>query len=334
MSVKAMTWVWDNSPTAGTERLVLLAIADTADDNGGNAWPSIPTLARKTRLDVRTVQRVIRRLVGADQLRVDTAAGRAGTNVYTLVLDQQDRSGLDPGDNSFSAGATPWRPATPGTPPGVSSAPPLPRHLHHHPPGARTTRTFLNVPERPPPPARASAALVQPGNPGAGLGEECGRTELLAALGVDDLSELALRVRQTREVVGLSTTLWSERCLFDALNRAVLARGWPAERAVDALLAVAGDKASRGPMRLAEAGPWWDSDPTPHKDAVHLELTELETRLSDLGGRRVLLQRQARQELAREGLPVNRLTVARRACQVQEAPTTDSHHISTKGSLS
>lgn len=41
-----MTWVWDQSTTAGNERLVLLAIADTADDHGGNAWPSIWTCGR------------------------------------------------------------------------------------------------------------------------------------------------------------------------------------------------------------------------------------------------------------------------------------------------
>ena len=62
MSIKVMTWVWDNSPTAGTELLLLLAIADQADDRGTNAWPSLRSLARRTRLDPRTVQRVIRRL--------------------------------------------------------------------------------------------------------------------------------------------------------------------------------------------------------------------------------------------------------------------------------
>ncbi|HMA46989.1 MAG TPA: helix-turn-helix domain-containing protein [Frankiaceae bacterium] len=86
MSVRATTWVWEHSPTAGTARLVLLAIADTADDAGGNAWPSVATLARKTRLDVRTVQRVIRRLVAGGHLRVAPTAGRGGTNVYTVVL--------------------------------------------------------------------------------------------------------------------------------------------------------------------------------------------------------------------------------------------------------
>ena len=41
-----MTWVGDHSPVGGNERLVLLAIADCANDEGGDAWPSIATLAR------------------------------------------------------------------------------------------------------------------------------------------------------------------------------------------------------------------------------------------------------------------------------------------------
>ncbi|MGH3993304.1 MAG: helix-turn-helix domain-containing protein, partial [Pseudonocardiaceae bacterium] len=77
MSLKAMTWVWDHSPAAGTELLVLLAIADNADDTGANAYPSTDTLARKTRLDTRTVQRVIRRLEKDGHVVVDRGGGRA-----------------------------------------------------------------------------------------------------------------------------------------------------------------------------------------------------------------------------------------------------------------
>jgi len=58
MSIRVMTWVWDNSTVGGNERLCLLAIADNAADDGRNAWPSLATLARKTRLDERTVRRV------------------------------------------------------------------------------------------------------------------------------------------------------------------------------------------------------------------------------------------------------------------------------------
>ncbi|MQA14922.1 MAG: hypothetical protein GEV09_12320 [Pseudonocardiaceae bacterium] len=85
VSLKAMNWVWDHSPAAGTELLVLLAIADNADDAGANAYPSTDTLARKTRLDARTVQRVIRRLQDDGRVVVDRGGGRAA-NRYSVPL--------------------------------------------------------------------------------------------------------------------------------------------------------------------------------------------------------------------------------------------------------
>jgi Helix-turn-helix domain len=81
-----MTWVWDHAGVAGTDLLLLLAIADHADDHGGNAWPSIATLAAKTRLDPRTVRRVITRLEAAGHLVITRRAGRSQTNRYTLLM--------------------------------------------------------------------------------------------------------------------------------------------------------------------------------------------------------------------------------------------------------
>jgi hypothetical protein len=90
-----MTWVWDHAEVAGTELLLLLAIADHADDHGGNAWPSIATLAAKTRLDPRTVRRVITRLEAAGHLVVTRRAGRSQTNRYALVMTAP----TEPADN-------------------------------------------------------------------------------------------------------------------------------------------------------------------------------------------------------------------------------------------
>ena len=46
MSVEAMAWVWKNGPNDPTERLVLLAIADHADDHGW-CYPSMIGIATK-----------------------------------------------------------------------------------------------------------------------------------------------------------------------------------------------------------------------------------------------------------------------------------------------
>lgn len=58
MSVRIMSAVWD-MPFSPVEKLILLALADWANDDGV-AWPSIAQLARKTGCGERTVQRTLR----------------------------------------------------------------------------------------------------------------------------------------------------------------------------------------------------------------------------------------------------------------------------------
>ncbi|TDD03116.1 helix-turn-helix domain-containing protein [Saccharopolyspora terrae] len=88
MSIKVMNWVWDQSPAKGTELLMLLAIADNAADDGTNAFPSVSTLARKTRLDQRTVQRIIRKLSEQGRLAVEERGGRH-PNRYSVLMNAE-----------------------------------------------------------------------------------------------------------------------------------------------------------------------------------------------------------------------------------------------------
>lgn len=57
MSIKCMTRVWDLSIHKGSALLLLLAMADYADDVG-LCWPGLGTLARKTRISRRQVIRI------------------------------------------------------------------------------------------------------------------------------------------------------------------------------------------------------------------------------------------------------------------------------------
>lgn len=61
MSIRIMTNVWERSDINPTQKLVLLALADWANDEG-LCWPSINRLASKTGIAGRSVQRVIRQL--------------------------------------------------------------------------------------------------------------------------------------------------------------------------------------------------------------------------------------------------------------------------------
>lgn len=86
MSVKVMTWVWEHSRSKKTERLVLLAIADCASDDGANAYPSMAELMRKTGLSERGVQGCIAKLVALKELKVQRNAGPGGCNRYQVIM--------------------------------------------------------------------------------------------------------------------------------------------------------------------------------------------------------------------------------------------------------
>jgi len=94
-----MSWVWSHSSSKGTERLILLAIADNARDDGSDAYPSIETLARKAGgLDERTVQRAITRLVELGELEVTEGGGRGRSNRYRVVMRNPGAAPVNPGD--------------------------------------------------------------------------------------------------------------------------------------------------------------------------------------------------------------------------------------------
>jgi len=84
MSVRVMSAVWSYGPTDSSQRFVLLALADNASDDGGNAYPSVEELARKCALSERTVIRALDALVTGGYL---TRRRRQNTsNVYQIVL--------------------------------------------------------------------------------------------------------------------------------------------------------------------------------------------------------------------------------------------------------
>src|SRR6476619_1834955 len=84
MSAKAMGRVWDLD-LPHNKRLVLLAMADHADHEGRNIYPSTNLIAWKTGYSARQVQRVIDTLI-EDGILVIVAPARAQRPV-TYALD-------------------------------------------------------------------------------------------------------------------------------------------------------------------------------------------------------------------------------------------------------
>ena len=89
MSVKLLSWVFEHSPTSGNERLVLLVLADEADDEGF-CFPGFPRIAMKANIHRATAIRVVRRLEDAGLLVVDRPVrnGPGKHNCYWIVTDE------------------------------------------------------------------------------------------------------------------------------------------------------------------------------------------------------------------------------------------------------
>jgi hypothetical protein len=119
-----MTWVWNESKSKKNARLLLLAIADCAADDGTNAYPSNAELQRKTGLSERAVQSTLGDLVSLGELAIYRNAGPGGCNRYRVVMTPAESA---PPQDLHPAGSAP-----PANSAGADSAP-LPQDLHPTP---------------------------------------------------------------------------------------------------------------------------------------------------------------------------------------------------------
>lgn len=88
MSVRMMTLVFEHYPNGGGERCLALALADCAHDDGSHVFPSVATLAHKSRQSDRTVQRQLQVMVGYGWLLViREGGGRLKATEYRINPD-------------------------------------------------------------------------------------------------------------------------------------------------------------------------------------------------------------------------------------------------------
>jgi DNA-binding MarR family transcriptional regulator len=92
MSNRALTWAFSQRLGGrASEKLVLLDLADHADDNH-RAWPRVAYIAERTELSEATVLRAIKQLIEwglVEKLKRRTQIGRPRANLYTLRLDRE-----------------------------------------------------------------------------------------------------------------------------------------------------------------------------------------------------------------------------------------------------
>jgi hypothetical protein len=87
MSIQTMAAVWKGSQHSGSALLMMLAIADFADDKGV-AYPAVSTLAEKTRMKQRNANYLLSELQASGELAIKIGEGRKGTNLYRIVLSR------------------------------------------------------------------------------------------------------------------------------------------------------------------------------------------------------------------------------------------------------
>lgn len=104
-----MTLVWATPMQNHTEKLVALAIADNANDNGV-CWPSVTTIARKCDLSEQGVLNRIKSLQKTGWLKVEHKPGCSNTYVINPPTPLTPQQGLPPN-------AVDPHPPTPLTPP-------------------------------------------------------------------------------------------------------------------------------------------------------------------------------------------------------------------------
>ena len=119
-----MLWVINHSKQRGNARLVLLMIANHADNYGEHAFAGHDTLAREAACDPRQVFRIIPRLLASGELIITRQGGpgKGNTHEYALPLVRQDGYAQPPkgGEMSPFPGSKRW----PKSGQNLTSAPP------------------------------------------------------------------------------------------------------------------------------------------------------------------------------------------------------------------
>lgn len=86
MSISVMSRVWTDSKASESSLLVMLALADRADENGV-CWPGTEWIGKKARIrDERHIRRILRRQEKAGELYIETGQGRGKTSLYLICI--------------------------------------------------------------------------------------------------------------------------------------------------------------------------------------------------------------------------------------------------------
>jgi hypothetical protein len=312
-------WLLDAQVSDAAVRLyaVLLRYGQTS----GARMPSRATLARRLRKkSTDSVDRAMKDLAGIGAVNVEHRYDGAQrlTNAYHVRTSRPGRSQPPtPTDGGSRRSAAARKKATRGSRTDAAGVAADSGHDPEHLTQSTTTCSGA-APRR-----RPSRAVSE--------------QEVAGECGIDDWPGFVTQIQETRRDLGASVTRCAGPCLATALQLATRGRGWPAAHAAAALRRVAADPESRSPMRVAEAGPWWDEPTATHQgtddasDPDAVDLRAMELALLEAGGVRIELQTRARRALEEAGLPVTRNAVIRGAYRLLADHDATTAHGSSGG---
>lgn len=92
MSVDITSWIWKYSPTKGSKRLVLLSLADNANDQG-YCWPSIDSIAQRCRMTRRYIINILQELEAEGHIKIihrfDNEKNVNKSNLYRVLTEKK-----------------------------------------------------------------------------------------------------------------------------------------------------------------------------------------------------------------------------------------------------
>lgn len=133
MSVHVTSPVWKSRGLTPTQKLLLLQLADHADGDGRNAYPSVATMCAETGLSRRAVQGTLRDLESRGILKIERFQRASAPRHYRVMIDEL---------------------------PGGAPATPPPAH-HVRPRGAHHVRP-RGAPPAPPPRTTCAQTVLEP----------------------------------------------------------------------------------------------------------------------------------------------------------------------------
>lgn len=85
MSIEVTSRAWKHSQASGARLLLILALADRADEDGV-CWPGVNYLAERARITPRQVQRLLVQCEKSGDIYIERRAGRKHTNDYFVAI--------------------------------------------------------------------------------------------------------------------------------------------------------------------------------------------------------------------------------------------------------